>query len=70
VAEGDEIIPPERGRRVFERFSSRKKFWSLARVGHNNWPTAANSTWWREVMRFIAAEEAPGDIPPGKNGTD
>jgi hypothetical protein len=56
VAEQDEVIPPERSRRLFDLLSGRKKLWVLSGAGHNDWPGAVDPPWWSEVMRFVTAE--------------
>ncbi len=55
VAENDVVIPPERGLRLFERISARKKLWLLRGAGHNDWPARVDSQWWSEVMLFFTA---------------
>lgn len=54
VAEKDDVIPPRRGLRLFERISGRKKLWLLPGAGHNDWTAAVDSAWWGEVMGFVA----------------
>lgn len=61
IAEKDEVIPPRRGRRLFDLLPGRKNLWLLQGAGHNDWPGAVNSLWWSDVMRFVSADEAPGD---------
>jgi len=68
VAENDEVIPPERGRRLFDLLSGRKKLWVLPGAGHNNWPGTVDSLWWSDVMRFVTAEETPGAGSGGEYG--
>lgn len=67
LAEHDEIIPPERGRRLYELLSGRKKLWLLPGAGHNTWPAAVDPSWWKEVLDFVTAEQGRGDGPPRKN---
>jgi hypothetical protein len=68
VAEKDDVIPPERGLRLFELLSGRKKLWLLPSAGHNTWPAAVDSLWWSDVMRFVATEKPPANVPRGKDG--
>lgn len=63
VAEKDDVIPPERGLRLFERLPGRKKLWRLPGAGHNTWPAAVDSLWWSDVMRFVTTEKPPADAP-------
>jgi len=65
VAEHDEVIPPERGRRLFDLLSRRKKLWVLPGAGHNDWLSAVDSPWWSEVMRFVTEEPEHGGAAPG-----
>jgi len=55
VAEQDEVIPPERGRRLFDLLSGRKKLWVMPGAGHNDWPGVVDPPWWDDVMRFVTA---------------
>jgi len=54
VAEKDEVIPPARGLRLFERLSGRKKLWVVPGAGHNDWLASVDSAWWSEVLRFVS----------------
>jgi alpha-beta hydrolase superfamily lysophospholipase len=67
VAEHDEVIPPERGRRLFNLLPGRKKLWVLPGAGHNNWPGTVDSLWWSEVMDFVTTEQGHGNGSPRKN---
>ncbi len=69
VADRDEVIPPEHGRRLFDLLSGRKKLWILPGAGHNNWPGSVDSRWWSEVMRFVTMDKEPGDATRGKKGS-
>src|SRR3990170_576346 len=64
VAENDEVIPPKRGRRLFELLPGKKRFWLLPGAGHNTWPDVVDSAWWREVLLFVSEERA------GSGGTE
>jgi len=68
VAEKDDVIPPERGLRLFELLSGRKKLWLLPGAGHNTWPAAVDSLLWSDVIRFVTTEQPPADVPHGKDG--
>ncbi len=64
VAENDEVVPPARGIRLFERLSGRKRLWLLPGAGHNDWLASVNSGWWSELMGFVSAQGA-ADAPSG-----
>lgn len=70
IAEHDEVIPPARGRRLFDLLTGKKNLWVLAGAGHNDWPGAVNSLWWSDLMRFVSAQEAPGGGTRGKERED
>lgn len=59
IAEHDEVVPPARGRRLFDLLAGRKNLWVLPGAGHNDWPGAVNALWWSDVMRFVSAQEGP-----------
>ena len=67
VAEDDEVIPPERGLRLFELLSGRKKLWVVPGAGHNSWPAVVDQALWSEVMRFVTAEQGREDGSAGKS---
>src|SRR4030065_615508 len=56
VAEKDDVIPPERGLRLFELLPGRKKLWLLPGAGHNTWPALGDSLWWSDVIRCVSSE--------------
>ncbi len=58
VAEQDEVIPPERGRRLYALLSGRKRLWLLPGAGHNTWLQGVDPSWWKDVVGFVAGEEA------------
>ena len=57
VAEDDEVIPPERGRRLFTLLSGRKRLWVLPGAGHNTWLQGVDPSWWKDVTGFVTGEE-------------
>jgi pimeloyl-ACP methyl ester carboxylesterase len=54
MAGEDEIIPNKRTKRLYESLSENKRLWTLQGVGHNDWLTAVDGTWWKEVMDFVS----------------
>jgi len=57
VAEDDEVIPPERGRRLYTLLSGRKRLWLLPGAGHNTWLQGVDPSWWKDVIGFVTGEE-------------
>lgn len=51
VAEQDEIIPAESGRRLFESYTGPKDLEIVPRARHNE-VTEQTPEWWREVLKF------------------
>lgn len=58
VAEQDEVIPPERGRRLYALLTGRKRLWLLPGAGHNTWLQGVEPSWWKDVVGFVTGEEA------------
>ena len=56
ISERDEVVAPERGRRLFLSLNSRKKLWTFPGAGHNSWPTDRSQSWWSEVARFLESD--------------
>jgi len=54
LAEKDEIVPVEHGRRLFDSLKTRKQLWMFEAAGHNSWPYASEEKWWNEVVDFIS----------------
>lgn len=54
LAENDEVVPRQHGRRLFDSLKSRKRLWLFPAAGHNSWPTGAREKWWDEVIDFIS----------------
>jgi hypothetical protein len=55
MAGRDEIVPARLGRRLFERYSGRKKLWTQPQAGHNTLDLSADNPWWSEVETFLAS---------------
>jgi alpha-beta hydrolase superfamily lysophospholipase len=53
MADRDNLIPNKHTQRLYESLTGPKKLWTLQGVGHNDWPDAVDSDWWKEVMAFI-----------------
>jgi uncharacterized protein len=58
MADHDEIIPNRLTTRLYQSISATKRLWVFPNAGHNSWPIAPTSSWWEEVMKFVAAGRA------------
>jgi pimeloyl-ACP methyl ester carboxylesterase len=56
MAGEDEIIPNKRTKKLYESLPEKKRLWILQDVGHNDWLTAVDGMWWKEVMDFVSGE--------------
>ncbi len=54
-AERDQIIPIGHAKNLFDSLpgTAGKKFSEIPWVGHNDWPMAVTSSWWKEIMEFV-----------------
>ena len=53
-AERDEVIPMEHATALYQSLTGSKRMWVIKGVGHNDWPTAAKQSWWREITEFVS----------------
>ena len=58
VAERDEIIPAESGRRLFESYAGPKDLLIVSGARHNE-VTEQTPEWWREVLKFWQSHQKP-----------
>lgn len=58
VAEGDRVIPAERGRALYERLPAARRLFAVAGADHNDWGDFVDAAWWRELMAAVT-ENAP-----------
>ncbi len=58
IAENDEIIPPEHGRRLYEALPEPRRQWIFSSAGHNNWPIEPSAPWWGEVSDWLEEKSA------------
>ena len=61
VAERDEIIPAESGRRLFESYAGPKDLLIVSGARHNE-VTEQTPEWWREVLKFWQAHQNPASL--------
>jgi hypothetical protein len=55
VAERDEVIPAELGRRLFADHEGPKRLWTAPGAGHNNWDASPGNPLWCEASDFLRA---------------
>lgn len=53
LAEEDEVIPVQHGRKLYDSLGGEKKLWMFENVKHNEIPVGAEQIWWKEVVDFI-----------------
>ena len=53
IAERDSIVPPARGRALYESLAGPKRLWVVPRADHNDWPMYVDAQWWPSVVDFV-----------------
>ncbi|MGB0127241.1 MAG: alpha/beta hydrolase [Rhodocyclaceae bacterium] len=56
VAAQDSIVPPERGKALFERLAAPKHIWTIPGAEHNDWMMHVDGEWWRSVVGFLLGD--------------
>jgi len=52
----DEIVPIVHAKDLYDSLSgTAKRMWTIQGAGHNDWPTATNTLWWKEIMDFVSS---------------
>ncbi|NOQ95391.1 MAG: alpha/beta hydrolase [Desulfobacterales bacterium] len=54
LAENDEVVPVQHGKRLYDSITAKKKLWLFKDVRHNELPVEAELLWWKEVIVFIS----------------
>ncbi len=54
LAEDDEVIPVQHGKKLYDSLTAKKKLWLFENARHNEIPIAAELQWWKEVIEFIS----------------
>ena len=54
LAENDEVIPVQHGKKLYESITANKKLWLFEDTRHNEMPVEAELHWWKEVIAFIS----------------
>ena len=53
-AEQDEILPIKHARHLYENLpEGRKRLWVIRGAGHNDWPSYADASLWKEMTDFV-----------------
>ncbi len=52
-AERDEVIPVRHAEALFASLRGTKRIWIVRGAGHNDWPLAVNTFWWREIIEYV-----------------
>jgi len=55
LAEDDEVIPVQHGKRLYDSITTKKKLWLFKGARHNDMPVGAGLAWWEEVVEFISS---------------
>lgn len=58
IAESDQIIPNKHSLNLLNSLHYRKRLWAFKNADHNSLPLGPDLTWWKEVMQFVAGEDA------------
>ncbi|MCA1809519.1 MAG: alpha/beta hydrolase [Kiritimatiellia bacterium] len=58
LAENDEVVPTDSGRRLYEAYTGPKRLWSQA-AGHNTLNYSPSSRWWRNLKEFLLEHLPP-----------
>lgn len=56
IAERDSIVPPDAGRRLYERLGEPKRLWTVPLADHNDWMASVDDAWWRTVVAFLLGD--------------
>jgi hypothetical protein len=55
-AERDEVVPIAHAKDLYNSLSGpAKRMWTIQGAGHNDWPIATNTSWWKEIMDFVSS---------------
>jgi pimeloyl-ACP methyl ester carboxylesterase len=56
VAELDEVVTTEQGRKLYDAYAGPKRLWMAAGAGHNTIDLDPLGTWWSEASAFLLGE--------------
>ena len=54
LAEDDEVVPVQHGKKLYDSITAKKKLWLFEGVRHNELSVEAELHWWKEVIAFIS----------------
>ncbi len=54
LAENDEVIPVQHGKKLYDSITANKKLWLFEDARHNEMPVEAELHWWKGVIEFIS----------------
>ena len=54
LAEDDEVVPVQHGKKLYDSISASKKLWLFENARHNEMPVASELDWWQEVISFVS----------------
>ncbi len=54
LAENDEVVPVQHGRKLYDSITTKKKLWLFENATHNKMPIEPGLRWWKEVIEFIS----------------
>jgi uncharacterized protein len=63
VAENDEVVPAELGRRLYEGYRGPKKLWIQSGRTHNTLSYEPGAPWWQELAEFLQQHSHPTNGP-------
>jgi alpha-beta hydrolase superfamily lysophospholipase len=54
LAENDEVVPVQHGKKLYDSITAKKKLWLFEDATHNEVPIEAGLHWWKEVIAFFS----------------
>ena len=55
AAERDQVIPVAHAEALYRSLTGTKRMWTVEKAGHNDWPLAVDTAWWREITDFVSS---------------
>jgi pimeloyl-ACP methyl ester carboxylesterase len=54
----DEIVPIVHAKDLYDSLlGTARRMWIIQGAGHNDWPMATSTSWWREIMDFVSSDQ-------------
>lgn len=57
LAENDEVVPIQHGKKLYDSITEKKELWLFEEARHNDIPIGSELSWWKEVVLFITDEK-------------